>query len=109
MTEEVKGAPEQEAPAAEPTQTIKLEDIKSLQQLRELQQTTERGLLEWARKRIQETNYVQAVQTELAMHKGDAHGFLIAALINMVENQDKRIDALENLFLKAAKITKEKK
>lgn len=120
MTEEVKDtetmqepqveAPQAEAPAEPPQEgnkTLTLDDIQTIQQLRDLHSSTDTGLTNWARKRIQETNYLQAVQTELAIHKGDAHGFVIAALMNFIEAQDKRIDVLENLLIKAIKNAKD--
>lgn len=89
----------QEAPAQD-TQ-IRPEDVKSYADMRNVLAQAEQGLISWAQRRIQETKYVQAVQTEMAMHKGDAHSFTIHRLIDFAEKQEARIEALETLLAKA--------
>lgn len=104
MTEQV-----QDQPAPQEAPTIKPEDIKTLGELAALLNQTEGSLIEWAKKKIADTNYVQAVQTELAMHKGDAHGFMIRCLIGFLHAQEQRITALENLLAKAVGAAKKGK
>lgn len=104
MTEIEKEVQRPNEAAAEVTQQatqVRPEDVKTLADVRTLLVQTEQGLIGWAQKKIQETNYVQAVQTELAMHKGDAHSFMIHRLIDFAEKQEARIEALETLLAKA--------
>lgn len=90
-----------EAPQEAQDTSIKPEDVKSYGDMRNVLTQAEQGLIAWAQRRIQETKYVQAVQTELSMHKGDAHSFVIHRLIDFAEKQEARIAALEDLLAKA--------
>lgn len=99
MTDEAKEQAPQDAQVQDTS--IKPEDIKSYADMRGVLVQAEQGLLSWAQRKIQETNYVQAVQTELAMHKGDAHGFVLHRLIDFAEKQEARITVLEDLLAKA--------
>lgn len=108
MTEESKEAPEQAVPPQEETaRQVQPDDIKTPDDLRQLLVTSEKGLLEFAQKKMQSTGYQEAVRVELTLHKGDMHQFALHRLVDLLEKQSARIDMLETLFIKAAKNVKE--
>jgi hypothetical protein len=97
MTDETQ-TPEQETPQVETDRSIKPEDIKSPSDLRALMEMAAVGLTQNAQKKMQATGFHEAVQTELALHRGDMHQFALHRLVDLMERQDDRIAMLERLL-----------
>lgn len=74
---------------------ITLDDVNTLEDIQRIFNETNNQQLEWAKVRIQQTQYPQAVQTELAMHRTDLLAFTINALIKLLIAQQERIAELE--------------
>lgn len=74
--------------------TVTLDDIKTFAQLRDVVVQGEQQRMNWAQQRVNETGYPQAVQTELALHRGDIHSFALQGLFDLLIQQEAQITAL---------------
>lgn len=73
----------------ESKEQIKAEDIKTLDELRQMLLKSDQGLVAWAQKRIQDTQYTDAVRAELVLHRTDMVLFAFHKLLDLIENKEK--------------------
>lgn len=88
MSDETQ-APQAEAPVP-PKQTT-IDDIRTINDLRQLMLAVTAEQTAWAQNRIQQTGYVQAVQAELGLNRTDLLGFAVHGLLKLLDAQQAEI------------------